>query len=363
MSPILVVFILLQLLGGIGILSVLGKGSLDRGDLFLIGIIIPTTITGLATIYRLWRHRMAVRDTVPIISSKTLVCSTPVDEAISLLRHAETASNPLDPGPSLFGYLRDVRRRYLQRQLDIERQHGLPLLWSSPILWRAVALTFYIWLTFTVLLIYVYWGYSVRARNLPDIIYAGLGWISLQTGLPVPSYSITMWVIYPMIVVPVLVVGVAIFYGGSFIAALAAPVRWIVRQLRIFAALLNEAVAYFVRKRIWEVLRTLLFGLEAYPRPRAALKLQMKPPQLDASRCRYEELSPHVIDRVIRERDARVAQRIGIATSLFSAEQIATKDVLKALIDIERDITLVHASYYTQEECIDRIALWIARRQ
>jgi alpha/beta hydrolase family protein DUF900 len=167
MSPILVVFILLQLLGGIGILSVLGKGSLDRGDLFLIGIIIPTTITGLATIYRLWRHRMAVRDTVPIISSKTLVCSTPVDEAISLLRHAETASNPLDPGPSLFGYLRDVRRRYLQRQLDIERQHGLPLLWSSPILWRAVALTFYIWLTFTVLLIYVYWGYSVRARNLP----------------------------------------------------------------------------------------------------------------------------------------------------------------------------------------------------
>jgi hypothetical protein len=49
--------------------------------------------------------------------------------------------------------------------------------------------------------------------------------------------------------------------------------------------------------------------------------------------------------------------------ALFSGEKITMKDVWAVLRDIERDVTMVHAVYYTQEVCIKRIAKWIVHRQ
>jgi hypothetical protein len=45
---------------------------------------------------------------------------------------------------------------------------------------------------------------------------------------------------------------------------------------------------------------------------------------------------------------------------LFANHDITPADVRPILEEIETNESLVHAAYYTDDDCIDRIARWIA---
>jgi hypothetical protein len=65
--------------------------------------------------------------------------------------------------------------------------------------------------------------------------------------------------------------------------------------------------------------------------------------------------------RALDKRNAWIAGHLGDISQTFSKLAVAAADMTSLLKSVERDETLVHAAYYTDEECIARIADWIAR--
>ena len=54
------------------------------------------------------------------------------------------------------------------------------------------------------------------------------------------------------------------------------------------------------------------------------------------------------------------SRNFGDVTQTFSKGVVTATDLSSLLEKIETDLSLVHAAYYTDDECIERIADWIA---
>jgi hypothetical protein len=67
-------------------------------------------------------------------------------------------------------------------------------------------------------------------------------------------------------------------------------------------------------------------------------------------------------DRALDNRSAWIARHLGEISQGFSKLAITAADISSLLRTVEEDQTLVHGAYYTDDECIARIADWIARR-
>jgi hypothetical protein len=64
--------------------------------------------------------------------------------------------------------------------------------------------------------------------------------------------------------------------------------------------------------------------------------------------------------RALDKRSAWITRHLGDLTQTFSKMAITSADISSLLRSVEEDQTLVHAAYYTDDECIARIADWIA---
>ena len=62
------------------------------------------------------------------------------------------------------------------------------------------------------------------------------------------------------------------------------------------------------------------------------------------------------------KREEWIRHKFGDVTPTFSNGVVTASDLSSFLEKIETDLSLVHAAYYTDDECIERIADWIAGR-
>ena len=67
-------------------------------------------------------------------------------------------------------------------------------------------------------------------------------------------------------------------------------------------------------------------------------------------------------DRALEQRSAWIARHLGDISESFSKLAVTAADISSLLRTVEEDQTLVHGAYYTDDECIARIADWIAGR-
>lgn len=88
--------------------------------------------------------------------------------------------------------------------------------------------------------------------------------------------------------------------------------------------------------------------------------MQSAPDHLPPNSYRYEDLHPDVLTRVLRRRGDGIGNELNAVTHLLANDQVTMGDVSALLPRIETNVSLVHAAYYTDDECIDRIARWIA---
>ena len=79
-----------------------------------------------------------------------------------------------------------------------------------------------------------------------------------------------------------------------------------------------------------------------------------------AVRLAYEELPKLAVDAAIAHRSGWITTHIASVSEMLAQSQIQTADMSALLAKIETDATLVHAAYYTDDNCIHRIANWIA---
>ena len=102
-------------------------------------------------------------------------------------------------------------------------------------------------------------------------------------------------------------------------------------------------------------------GLEGF---RFAIPLiDQVPRNVSEKFTKYEDLPTGAEQRAMEKRRAWVARHLGDVSQTSSKLAVTAADISTLLRTVEEDQTLIHAAYYTDDECIARIADWIASKE
>lgn len=146
--------------------------------------------------------------------------------------------------------------------------------------------------------------------------------------------------------------------GENFFSALLWPFRRSAQVVGSLASIFSAMVTYGVRYSGWSVLLKMVLGLESY-RFKVPL-IKQHPSNIPKKFIKYEDMPMGAEQRALDKRRDWVARHLGDVSQTFSKLVITTADISSLLHMVEADQTLVHAAYYTDDECIARIADWIA---
>jgi hypothetical protein len=257
-----------------------------------------------------------------------LILNSNKDEAWQLLHHLSTMNNPLEPGTGLVRHLVAFWLRIARQKRQTARLLGIGGFFDAPLPVKAALGIFY-----AVLALWIF---------VP----------ALLTSIPSDTQSIA-GVTY-MVIAAVLIA----YYPQSFLSAVFAPIAFVWRQSKLIALMPSEVIAFLVRKRAWRVLQSAGLGLEAYPHQFPSV--QQQPDHLPVTAVMCQNLNEDIVERVLVRRNQGMAKQIGSVTDILAKKEITMADASALLPDIETNISLIHAAYYTDDECIDRIAQWIA---
>ena len=335
MSPILqsakTRFRLLQLVSWIGLASLIAYASSDVKsswkDLQWSVLNFDEILFGLAAVFVLalifGRMRRRGLDIASQTKPAVLAVGSPYDEAWQVLHHLGGMSNPLAINTNFFAYLFSSLRSTISQGRTVARIHG--------------------------------------ARSFGDLgILAKLALISiylLSLGAAFTAFLLQSWV--PGLSTPfalllfLLVLASTSFFGETFFSAFWSPFRWCLRRGGSLASIFPSMATYGVRAAGWPVLLKMIMGLESY---------RFKIPQVEQQPdyVTYENMPAGAELRALDKRNAWIAGHLGDISQTFSKLAVTAADVTSLLKSVERDETLVHAAYYTDDECIARIADWIA---
>jgi hypothetical protein len=136
------------------------------------------------------------------------------------------------------------------------------------------------------------------------------------------------------------------------------PLFWYGRLIGALSNLPSNVVTYFVRRSSWSVLVTIAMGLEGYgfELPR----IDQRPHYMYDDLVIYENMPIGAEQRAMNRRSAWIERHLGDVAETFSKLAVTAADLSALLQVVEQDQSLVHAAYYTDDECIGRIADWIA---
>ena len=112
----------------------------------------------------------------------------------------------------------------------------------------------------------------------------------------------------------------------------------------------------------WPVLLNIAMGLDGY-RFKTPLIEQQHPSPIPNNFVKYEDMSKGAERRAMVRRSAWVARHLEDVSQTFAKLAVTATDITSLLRKVEEDQTLVHAAYYTDDECIARIADWIAGKE
>jgi hypothetical protein len=272
-----------------------------------------------------------------------------MDEAWQVLYHMRRLPNPLLPKTTLIKYLREVRRAFLSRSVEIYKIYGASsfsdLRVSAKIVCLILVLLLAIVIGLSMLSIFIYWKISSS------------GALAYATQLDIPPHLLGRVIAASWGLFAFIALWSVFIFGWAFYSALWSPIRWIARQIESLSVLPIEIGYYIARKRAWPLLQTLAMGLDGY---RYDLPEVSQTPKADASFVKYEEMPIGAQQRALERRNAWIGKNFGVVSETFSKMVVTSADITSLLKMVENDLTLVHAAYYTDDECIERIADWIA---
>jgi hypothetical protein len=148
------------------------------------------------------------------------------------------------------------------------------------------------------------------------------------------------------------------FFGAEFYSAVWSPFRWCVHGLQSLVRVGPAFGTYIVRRWSWPVLVRMAMGLEGYEYRRPVVT--QVPSNLLERLVKYENMPEGAEKLALEKREAWIVRHLGDVSQTFSNLAVTAADINLLLRAIAEDKTLVHAAYYTDDECIARIAEWIA---
>ena len=117
---------------------------------------------------------------------------------------------------------------------------------------------------------------------------------------------------------------------------------------------------YIVRRKGWSVWPAMTMGLEGYRHRMPTI--EQRPSYIPESCVKDKEMPKGALERALARRDAWIVGYLGGVTQKLVTIVDTASDITSLLRDVEADQSLVHAAYYTDDECIAQVADWIAGR-
>ena len=277
---------------------------------------------------------------------RILVMNSDHDEARQALHHLRVTENPLAPSTGLLRHVWTTLRELVAQRKALSRIRGIVSFADAIFMTKLFVCAFYITGVLG-------WGSVIVEREYGRTIFRTAGLDLTEDAFNTAAgWMIVGWMF-------VFSIGAAVT-RGAMLSALASPFRWVWNGLAVMAFIPSEVATYFVRRRMWSVLQRLALGLMAYPYPLP--QVDRVPSVLPKAFFTYEDLPPSTVERVLAQRNEGIGGRFGTVSNLLAKTTITSADLSSFLEEVERDLTLVHAAYYADDECINRIARWIADR-
>ena len=312
-------------------------------------VTIPALLLLLALPIRQWfaRRRATQRGGLHGIEQTPLsflAIGSLVDEAWQILHHMRTIENPLAIKEGLISYLFHSLGSNFSRSVQIARIHGAKSYRDLGIIAKVVMMMTHA-VTFLAMLLILFMVIAVLVPSqTPTPTNLGLG--------------ITFIVLGICVVVLILVLFLTKLLGQTFYSAFLSPFRWCLQRAMSLGGIFTETATYVVRRRGWSVLQAIAMGLEGYRF--ATPRIEQFPSNVPGKFVKYENMPKGAEQRALGKRSAWVARHLGDVSETFANLTVTAADVTSLLRLVEQDQTLVHAAYYSDDECIARIAGWIA---
>lgn len=259
-----------------------------------------------------------------------LALGSRVDEAWQLLFHLGASGNPLEAKMGFFRYLASSFTSSLAQREAADRLYYSPLgkVGLGSVISAIVA--------YSVLLLTVH--SNLQNMNLK-------GWRLFESVVANCGVSAILFVV---------------LFGDRFLAAFLFPLRWTGRVIGAVTGTIAAIGTYLVRRAAWPVMLRMAMGLEGYQFP--IPPVQQWPRHIEGLAI-YEDIPADAEKIALDGRGAWIAKHLASVSETFAKMTVTGVDVLALFQTIEADQTLVHAAYYTNDACIDRIADWIADKR
>jgi hypothetical protein len=166
------------------------------------------------------------------------------------------------------------------------------------------------------------------------------------------------WILFGIFGIYLLVLALRKHRGEDIHSAFFSPFRSFWRGLTSWRAVLTSMSTYLVRYFAWSVLQRTAIGLEGY-RFKFPL-IERRPNNISQDLTRYEDMPIVAEQHALTMRNRWVTRILGDISNTFSSVTLTASDISSLLSKIADDPSLVHAAYYTDDRCIERIADWIA---
>jgi hypothetical protein len=320
-----------------------------------------------------------------------LAVNSRLDEAWQVLHHVRNLENPLTPKSGPFRFVFATIGAQLKRSAEIARIQGVSLFRDQSIVSKPLIIVLY--LVPIGLIIFNVADYKetfsdiarIRGRealakeyaeiqkrldsepHTPKLIKERRKLQDMMDLTADEEDELVAWAatFLDVLLYVALVIGSVVFIsfvtlllGQWFYSAALAPFRGCARFGRVTIGIVNDVGIYIVRRRAWGLLQELALGLEGYrfslPQPELMLSI------VSADVARQENLPKAVEQRALERRGDWVKKHLGDVSDTFAKLATTSADLARLQHTIETDLSLVHAAYYTDDQCIERIADRIA---
>jgi hypothetical protein len=264
-----------------------------------------------------------------------LAMNSSMDEAWQILHHIQNLESPIAVRSSLFSYVFASARNSISLFNQVARIRGAR---SYPDL--TVGRTLTLFSVYTILCLLVWWIFALVSKG--------------ALGGEVAVAGVFGGVLY------IIVIGLTRILGKDFHSAFWSPFRFFWRVVASSSNVPGAIVTYLIRNSAWRILQAMTMGLEGY-RFKTPI-IEKCPSWIRKDLVKYEDLPKVAEERALAVRNDWVNRNLGHVSQAFSKFVVTEADISSLLRKIEADQSLVHAAYYTDGECIARIANWIVGR-
>jgi len=282
-----------------------------------------------------------------------LALSSHADEAWQILHHTRNVQNPLAVKSTLLSYLFFSARSNMARSAQVARIRGAKTYGDLGVVARCVMAVTHL-VTIALIVLMVIGSIGLLLSSIPTEAEA----VKMKVSEQVLAITVILAVLGTVLLI--FVMFLTKLLGETFYSAFLSPFRWCVRRVLFLGNLFAEWATYIVRNRGWSVLQTMVMGLEAYPFQTPGI--EQRPSYAPQDLVKYENMPEGAEQRALAMRNAWIGRHFGDVTQTFSKVVVTAADITLLLRTVEADQSLVHAAYYTDDECIQRIADWIAGR-